>query len=342
MSWASKRETTRVEDLAYCLLGIFGVQMPLLYGEGPNAFRRLQEEIAKKSPDLSLLAWRSKSGFPKYLGVLAPSVQCFENISFQPMVSEFTVTNFGLKIPSRALLNLRSDDFHSGESNYFLRLGRINDSTDLYLVFIRVDSDTFVRSDKFGGLMEEGKFEASRITGAEFYLELDPMQRDVEERLETMRRWIRFDSYDNLQLIQVHPQTNWDWSSQALNPSNTSAVMFSYGACDTPMIFLVLCLEWQYMEDVFVIDYSNPATQYIIHNLENLYEHELVHHWKLSPAKSAPSEVENQQCFLHTLDVEGGQLTVNISATIDPESSKVNFGLISTSQIAISCSFQGQ
>jgi hypothetical protein len=42
MSWASDRETTRPEDLAYCLLGIFGVNMPLLYGEGERAFLRLQ------------------------------------------------------------------------------------------------------------------------------------------------------------------------------------------------------------------------------------------------------------------------------------------------------------
>jgi len=42
MSWASERETTRTEDLAYCLLGLFGVNMPLLYGEGSKAFLRLQ------------------------------------------------------------------------------------------------------------------------------------------------------------------------------------------------------------------------------------------------------------------------------------------------------------
>jgi hypothetical protein len=41
MSWASKRETTMVEDLAYCLMGIFGVNMPMLYGEGERAFTRL-------------------------------------------------------------------------------------------------------------------------------------------------------------------------------------------------------------------------------------------------------------------------------------------------------------
>jgi len=49
MSWASERETTRTEDTAYCLLGIFGVNMPLLYGEGSKAFIRLQV-----SPLLSL------------------------------------------------------------------------------------------------------------------------------------------------------------------------------------------------------------------------------------------------------------------------------------------------
>jgi len=42
MSWAAERETTRVEDRAYSLLGVFGVNMPLLYGEGERSFIRLQ------------------------------------------------------------------------------------------------------------------------------------------------------------------------------------------------------------------------------------------------------------------------------------------------------------
>jgi hypothetical protein len=46
LSWAEKRKTTVVEDQAYCLLGIFDVYMPLIYGEGKeNAFRRLRIEI---------------------------------------------------------------------------------------------------------------------------------------------------------------------------------------------------------------------------------------------------------------------------------------------------------
>jgi hypothetical protein len=57
MTWAANRQTTRIEDVAYSLLGIFDVNMPLLYGEGRKAFIRLQEEILKETDDQSLLAW---------------------------------------------------------------------------------------------------------------------------------------------------------------------------------------------------------------------------------------------------------------------------------------------
>lgn len=49
MAWAANRQTTKVEDAAYCLFGIFGVHMPLIYGEGErNARRRLEQEIRNK------------------------------------------------------------------------------------------------------------------------------------------------------------------------------------------------------------------------------------------------------------------------------------------------------
>ncbi|THU95437.1 HET-domain-containing protein [Dendrothele bispora CBS 962.96] len=58
MSWAAFRETTRPEDQAYSLMGIFGVNMPPIYGEGgPKAFMRLQQEIIKISDDRSIFAW---------------------------------------------------------------------------------------------------------------------------------------------------------------------------------------------------------------------------------------------------------------------------------------------
>ncbi|KAI1187385.1 ankyrin repeat-containing protein [Nemania serpens] len=75
MSWAASRETTRIEDRAYCLLGIFGIYMPMLYGEGDRAFIRLQEEIMKGMDDHSLFAWRSTAYHDG--GILASSPAAF-------------------------------------------------------------------------------------------------------------------------------------------------------------------------------------------------------------------------------------------------------------------------
>lgn len=57
MSWASRRKTSKEEDIAYSLLGIFSINMPLLYGEGPRAFVRLQEEIIKRTEDETIYIW---------------------------------------------------------------------------------------------------------------------------------------------------------------------------------------------------------------------------------------------------------------------------------------------
>jgi hypothetical protein len=72
MSWASNRQTTRPEDIAYSLLGLLGVSMPMLYGEGSRAFIRLQEEIVKEFDDESLFAWR-RNTVGNYTGLFAQS-----------------------------------------------------------------------------------------------------------------------------------------------------------------------------------------------------------------------------------------------------------------------------
>ncbi|XP_014550011.1 hypothetical protein COCVIDRAFT_57314, partial [Bipolaris victoriae FI3] len=55
LSWASHRNVTREEDEAYSLLGLFDVNMPLLYGEGrEKAFVRLQEAIYNATADHSI------------------------------------------------------------------------------------------------------------------------------------------------------------------------------------------------------------------------------------------------------------------------------------------------
>ncbi|KAI0881683.1 heterokaryon incompatibility protein-domain-containing protein [Annulohypoxylon maeteangense] len=122
MSWASHRQTSRIEDQAYCLLGLFGITMPLVYGEGKRAFVRLQEEIIKESNDQSIFAWcpnglgYQNSSFvdPIQCGLLAPSplyfatsgsiVRCGNSNRVRCIneddedESPYTITNRGIQI----------------------------------------------------------------------------------------------------------------------------------------------------------------------------------------------------------------------------------------------------
>jgi hypothetical protein len=58
LQWASTRETTLQEDIAYSLFGIFGVHLPVIYGEKKqNALGRLLQEIVARSGDITVLNW---------------------------------------------------------------------------------------------------------------------------------------------------------------------------------------------------------------------------------------------------------------------------------------------
>ena len=88
MNWAARRQTTREEDIAYCLMGIFDVNMPMMYGEGRKAFLRLQEEIVKQTQDDSLFAWRASdktASAAPYRGLFASSPSEFaSDVSITP------------------------------------------------------------------------------------------------------------------------------------------------------------------------------------------------------------------------------------------------------------------
>lgn len=95
MSWASERHATRDEDIAYSLLGLFDVNMPLLYGEGSKAFQRLQEEIMKLSNDMTIFLWSGASC--RNFGMLAAAPSCFKKRENALPTSEgFSLNNAGL------------------------------------------------------------------------------------------------------------------------------------------------------------------------------------------------------------------------------------------------------
>jgi hypothetical protein len=111
MSWVSHRETTRIEDIAYCMLGIFDINMPLLYGEGTKAFIRLQEEIIRVSNDQSIFCWEWNNAHVdrNWPSMLSPSPKTFQNSGAYhkaPGANDsisYSVSNSGLSISLRLL-----------------------------------------------------------------------------------------------------------------------------------------------------------------------------------------------------------------------------------------------
>ena len=107
MSWAARRTTTRIEDQAYSLLGLFGVKMPLLYGEGEAAFIRLQKQILQSSTDHSILVFaRSHRYNPSYVATrtpaLARSVSLFASSGFVRSIRQHRTENV-LKVTHRGI-----------------------------------------------------------------------------------------------------------------------------------------------------------------------------------------------------------------------------------------------
>ena len=157
-SWAAHRQTTRIEDIAYCLLGIFDINMPLLYGEEEKAFRRLQVEIINTTPDLSIFAWKlplppGSGGRPAgrvYSGLLAESPLAFSRSSYNAVHfstprRDFLVTNIGIKTRIRLILVPK----RKGD-RYVLPLDCCGSSGKPVCVRLRkCGPDQFVRDDPF-------------------------------------------------------------------------------------------------------------------------------------------------------------------------------------------------
>jgi hypothetical protein len=114
MSWAAARQTKRKEDSAYCLLGLFNVHMPLIYGEGDQAFQRLQEEIVKRHNDITIFVWSRPPSLHydrQFIGLFATSPAEFANSfairPFTDIFIEFSTTNKGVLFTSEIRLRIR-------------------------------------------------------------------------------------------------------------------------------------------------------------------------------------------------------------------------------------------
>lgn len=108
MFWASSRYAQRIEDQAYSLLGIFNINMPMLYGEGLKAFQRLCEVIIAETDDETIFAWSEPNAQPG--GLLARSPAAYISCKgMKPTVGlyerdeAFVLTSRGLKCRLRTV-----------------------------------------------------------------------------------------------------------------------------------------------------------------------------------------------------------------------------------------------
>jgi len=245
MSWAAKRQTTRIEDMAYCLLGLFDLSMPMLYGEGPKAFIRLQEEIVKEYDDYSLFAWKSNTA-DESAGIFAESPAYFAasgNIASlidyhtEPVV----VTSRGVRITALlanmddnnpdntmflAVLNCRFLDFTmEHRKRVAIALGKCR--RDTYSTYIRL---------KPGELFSGYTIRRERQS---LYVLKD---KHIEYMSGSPLFWIRTmptrgNSYQ-LELVIAHPREQWDEKERFFranltkNPTITQFLLvFRYAHC---------------------------------------------------------------------------------------------------------------
>jgi hypothetical protein len=234
MSWASRRETTRLEDEAYCLLGIFGVSMPLLYGEGQNAFIRLQEEILKISVDQSLFAWSlDPDESLGQRGILAQSPNNFKDsfsvVSIQRTVdaAPYSMTNKGLQI-EMPLIEVPS--FFIGlidcqyQAEFSTCLGILLKRTRTPDVFFRAQSTTVARdTGGAGGLLVVTHEQALKAETRRIFIPRD----DYEERIERSTYQVKSASLSDrgFKIVATRPvgrrmtqvKTRWNMLTQSLH-----------------------------------------------------------------------------------------------------------------------------
>lgn len=139
LRWMATRKTTKIEDTAYCLLGILDLRLPVLYGEGERAFIRLQDEIMKNTEDTCIFDWVGKpSSLNSYL---ARSPSCFRQPCWLPSAYQTTtempafeaVSEFMHKI-SASLLQVAESLLDEPPLGHFIANGRMNLRTFVYQV----------------------------------------------------------------------------------------------------------------------------------------------------------------------------------------------------------------
>jgi hypothetical protein len=234
MFWAAKRETTRVEDRAYSLLGIFDINMPLIYGEGPRAFRRLQEKIIKSSADQSIFAWEDLAEGPRTLFAPSPnsflesgSTVVWNNRTTNEKSSTTTMTSKGLvvQLPLAELRSSYGSCLH-GQAVLSCRyednlLGPIALNIDSLDAWCPTEPYTLAQAGARLSVVPLSALASSRKSAriTEYANSDSRITRTVSVQ-ENRKCWAKFvDQQDSFSIIDAYPKRSWNWKTGVFLPA---------------------------------------------------------------------------------------------------------------------------
>jgi hypothetical protein len=223
MSWAANRETERIEDHAYCLLGIFDISMALLYGEGSRSFVRLQEEIIRRNNDLTIFAWdydqeqqqtgpmnlfaSSAAGFAR-----SKDVCLYNRAAINPA---FSMTNKGLRFDLFDCLykiSVQDDTGESDTAKFSIPLGfHEGGSKDhCFMQLRKVGPGVYVRDGKL--LMKAWSVRhsnATRLPLQDFFIHANIKEAQILES-SSRPKTVHFPKHEQIQILDVLPESHWD------------------------------------------------------------------------------------------------------------------------------------
>jgi hypothetical protein len=219
LSWAAQRDTTRKEDLAYCLLGIFGVAMPMIYGEGGSqAFLRLQEQIMRTTRDDSILAWGLSLKGPSSSGstqitpgrILAAAPSDFVNCRHIVSRINFATPSNSLDISGgslRVCLSLLTTS--TGETIGLLKCGPEHDTQKVVGIPL-IATTSNEPSDEY--IRPQGRCSTLLPNASsDVLVKVIHIRNEHQGRIENQRHWLYVEDAGeiNLELIDVEPQSRW-------------------------------------------------------------------------------------------------------------------------------------
>ncbi|KAK1846324.1 het domain-containing protein [Colletotrichum chrysophilum] len=235
MSWASNRETTREEDKAYCLLGIFNVNMPMLYGEGAKAFRRLQEVIIQTGYDVSIFSWtryyynpeENKQPVPAF-GAFADAPGNFHSIPESLIVhdgNEVSVTNAGVKLTLELFVLPGSTDDESSDYVLPLCIGGVVFTVKDEFGFEKlpalgvklrmISPGRFVRPTFQNLVKLPGDGEADvvrRVRYPDAYILIDPTYKTVCNLKNNVKHKTSFSLPSGCTVVKAWPSGSWNYT----------------------------------------------------------------------------------------------------------------------------------